>query len=104
MPRVRFGKVHVFNSLYSAAGNNYAIAAGIGANVLTENDVFVGINDPIDFWHGDSSSIATMRGNIFTSCTGNTAGQGTAFTPPYAYTLDAASTVQAAVQAGAGPH
>ena len=103
MPRVRFGKVHVFNSLYTASGNNYAIAAGNSANVLAENNVFIGISDPIDFTHGDSSSIGTMRGNIFTSCSGNTTGQGTAFTPPYSYTLDAASSVESAVRAGAGP-
>jgi hypothetical protein len=31
--------------------------------VQTENDVFIGISDPIDFTHGDSSNIGTMRGN-----------------------------------------
>ena len=29
MPRVRFGKVHVFNNLYTAAGNNYAVGLGV---------------------------------------------------------------------------
>jgi pectate lyase len=103
MPRVRFGKVHVFNSLYTASGDNYAIASGVGANVLAENNVFNGINDPLDFSHGDSTSIGVLRGNVFNSCSGAMSSKGTAFTPPYSYSLDAASSVESAVRSGAGP-
>jgi pectate lyase len=101
MPRVRFGQVHVYNNLYTASGNNYCVAAGKGASVLLENNAFIGVSDPIDLTYGDGA--ATLRGNLFTSVSGNTSGRGTAFTPPYAYTLDAASSVEAAVRAGAGP-
>ncbi len=101
MPRIRFGQVHLYNNLYTATGNNYCIAPAKGASVLVENNVFSGVSDPLDLSYGDG--VATVRGNLFTSVSGNTSGRGTAFTPPYAYTLDAASTVEAAVRAGAGP-
>ncbi len=101
MPRVRFGQVHVYNNLYTASGNNYCIAPAAGASVLVENNAFIGVSDPIDLSYGDGS--ATVHGNLFTSVSGNTSGRGTAFTPPYAYTLDPASSVEAAVRAGAGP-
>ena len=48
MPRVRFGKVHVFNNLYTAAGNNYAVGLGYYGNVRTENNVFQGVNVPLN--------------------------------------------------------
>ncbi|HYD53210.1 MAG TPA: hypothetical protein VEA99_11300, partial [Gemmatimonadaceae bacterium] len=101
MPRVRFGQVHVYNNLYTASGNNYCIAPGAGASVLVENNVFSGVNDPIDLGYGDGA--ATVRGNLFVNVSGNTTGRGTAFTPPYAYHLQPASEVEAAVRAGAGP-
>ncbi|HYC90416.1 MAG TPA: carbohydrate-binding protein, partial [Thermoanaerobaculia bacterium] len=101
MPRVRFGQVHVYNNLYTASGNNYCVAPGAGASVLVENNAFIGVNDPIDLTYGDGA--ATVRGNLFTNVSGNVTGRGTAFTPPYAYTLDAASSVEALVRANAGP-
>ena len=105
MPRVRFGKVHIFNSLYTAAGNNYCIGLGFDGNILTENTVFVGVNDPIDSTsHSNPASIVVSKGNVYDMTTGTTADKGgPAFTPPYPYVLDAASAVQAAVKAGAGP-
>src|SRR5262249_33649954 len=40
MPRVRYGQVHVFNSLYTSAGNHYCIGVGFAANLLIENNAF----------------------------------------------------------------
>ncbi len=43
------------------------------------------------------------RSNFFSAGTANTTGAGTAFVPPYAYVLEPASAVQAAVMAGRRP-
>jgi hypothetical protein len=60
--------------------------------------------NPIDLSHIDSASIVQSSGNILTGTTGSQQDTGgTAFTPPYAFTLDPASAVQALVSAGAGP-
>jgi pectate lyase len=108
-PRVRFGKNHIFNNLYSAAGNNYCVRAGIQAQILIENNAFTGVKSPHVFNSTTDQGTAyiTANGNAYTNTSGTqaTGGGGTPFTtPPYSYTADAASGVQAAVQSGAGPH
>ena len=105
MPRVRFGQVHVFNSYYSATGNNYAIAAGTNAQIRIENNVFDGVNDPHKFYDSESGGAIAQSGNVYLGA--STGGRhdegGTVFTPPYDYTLDPAANVAAIVKAGAGP-
>jgi pectate lyase len=104
-PRVRFGKNHVFNSLYTCSGDKTALAAGVSCNIRVEDNVFVGVANPIDLSNDNSASIVQSIGNVFTNCSGSTAGVGgNAFTPSYTYTLDATSGLQTAVQNGAGPH
>ena len=104
MPRVRFGKVHVFNNLYTAAGNNYAVGLGYFGNVRVENNVFQGVNVPLDIAdYSNSSSILWSSGNLFQSTTGNTAGVGTSFSPSYSYALDATGSLASAIMAGVGP-
>src|SRR4029077_12714759 len=51
MPRVRYGQVHVFNNLYTAAGNHYCIGVGVDANLLVENNAFVGVQTPVESAH-----------------------------------------------------
>jgi pectate lyase len=106
-PRVRFGQVHIFNSLYTATGNTYCVGVGADANILVENTVFIGVRNPFDSGNVDptAASVLEENGNIFTNTSGSRSeiGGGNAFTPPYTYTLDTATTVQARVQAGAGP-
>jgi len=104
MPRVRFGKVHVFNNLYTAAGNNYAVGLGYYGNVRTENNVFQGVNVPLDIAdYSNSSSILGSSGNVFTSTTGNTTGVGTPFSPSYSYSLDATGSLASSIMSNAGP-
>jgi pectate lyase len=108
MPRVRFGQVHIFNSLYTALSNTYCIGVGTDANILLENSVFVGVKNPIDTGNVDptAASVLESNGNLFTGGTWGTmspVGSGNAFTPPYTYTLDTAASVQSRVKAGAGP-
>jgi len=107
-PRVRFGQVHVFNSLYTAAGDTYCIGVGVNANILADDNVFVGVKNPIDSSDTDANaaSILESDGNVFTNTSGTQAavGSGKAFHPPYTYTPDAPGSVQSEVEAGAGPH
>ena len=105
-PRVRYGQVHLYNNLWTSSGNNYCIGVGANANILSQNNVFIGVSDPMDTQsYSNGSSVAHAAGNIYTSTNGMTAdlSGGSVFTPPYTVTLDAASGVEAAVRAGAGP-
>ncbi|MBK9576293.1 MAG: pectate lyase [Fibrobacteres bacterium] len=98
MPRVRFGKVHIANCLFNSKdpGQNHSVRAGFKANILVEGSAFIGQKKPIDLFDNDFTAI-TVKNSTFTGCSGNTAGSGTAFTPPYSLTLSAASAVEAEV-------
>ncbi len=104
MPRVRFGEVHVFNNYYSSSGNNYAIRAGYQARVRVENNYFDGVKNPHEVNEDSGTGLITASGNTYDGTSGSKTSNGTVFTPPYTYKLDAASAIPAAVQAGAGPH
>jgi pectate lyase len=108
-PRVRFGKNHVFNSLFTSTSAKYCVRAGIDAHLLVESNVFVGVANPQQFNNASDQTTAfiTASNNLYTKTSGTqaTGGGGTAFTtPPYAYTADPTADLQAAIQAGAGPH
>jgi pectate lyase len=104
MPRVRYGQVHLFNNLYTAAGNNTCVGLGVGANLLMEDEVFDGVARTIDLTHADASSVAVSFANVYTGGTRASAERdGAVFTPPYPYTLQSADDVEATVRAGAGP-
>src|SRR5215471_14577776 len=47
-PRVRFGKNHLYNNLWTSSGNNYCVGVGVGANILMQNNVFNGVKTPIN--------------------------------------------------------
>jgi pectate lyase len=99
MPRVRFGKVHVFNSLYTATGDAACIEVGVSCNIRSENNVFQGVSNAVDSSHADSASIVQSIGNQGSSTNINPP----AFAPSYGYTLEDVTTVATTVQAGAGP-
>lgn len=100
MPRVRFGKVHVVNSLFNSTVSNKCIQAGVQANIRVEKNVFKNVANPIALLSGYTA--VTSTGNTFTSTSGTTAGSGTAFTPPYTLpTLDA-SAVESNITGNAG--
>jgi pectate lyase len=105
MPRVRFGKVHLFNNLYTSEGNQYCVGLGHDASILTENNVFVGVKNPIESeHHSNAESVIVSRGNAYESTAGETADKGSdVFVPPYPYRMLATSAVRAAVTEGAGP-
>jgi pectate lyase len=108
-PRVRYGKNHIFNSLYTSTGDDYCVRAGMDAQLLVENNAFVGVASPQQFnsTADQGTSFITANNNLYSGTSGTeaTGGGGTPFTsPPYTYTMDAAASVQSAVQSGAGPH
>lgn len=108
MPRVRYGRVHLFNNLYTSSGNNNCVQVGYNANVRLENNVFIGVDNPINSSdYNPNNAAVTSTGNVYTTTTGSSANRGTAWLPSsvtgYTYTLDAANTVEAAVRAGARP-
>lgn len=86
MPRVRFGKVHVANCLFTSRGPGqiYCIRACHRADILAESNTFIGQTEPIDISFDPTFTAITARNNLFTGCKGNTQGSGTSFTPPYA--------------------
>ena len=112
MPRLLFGKGHVFNNYYNAPGNSYCIGTGSWASGLIENNYFQQVSDPHRPQDGNPSYIAA-RDNIYDNCSGATdiglfnpdgnADDPGPWTPSYPYTLDAAANVPAIVTAGAGP-
>jgi pectate lyase len=98
---VRFGQVHVFNNYYSASGNNYCIRAGVEASILVENNYFDRVDTPHEI-DGSGASIVA-NGNSYNATTGAQDESGSAFDPPYEYTLAPADDIPDAVRAGAGP-
>jgi pectate lyase len=113
MPRILFGKSHVFNNYYNSTNNNYCVGVGSFASVLIENNYFQGVKDCYKFADGNPAYI-TANNNLTVGTsgllqTGLGNPTGTAFdplpftNPPYSYTLDAAASVPSMVTAGAGP-
>jgi pectate lyase len=102
MPRSRFGDVHVFNSYYSAKRNSYCIRAGIETRILTEQSYFDHVSDPFDI--ENATGVIESRDNQFDGSSASGVVTATAFTPPYAYSMDPVMTVPCSVFQGAGPH
>jgi pectate lyase len=112
MPRILFGKCHVFNSYYNSTNNNYCVGVGSFASVRIENNSFQGVEDCYQFVDSNHAYI-TAAGNMFSGTSGKTeTGLGgtdgpivTEFIPStvYPYTPDAAADVPSMVTAGAGP-
>jgi pectate lyase len=105
--RVRFGKNHFYNNLWTSTGNNYCIGVGVGASILTQNNAFVNVKTPINNTSFvNSASAIKSTGNVLQGITGTAPSDlnpGSVFTPPYTFNLGMGSTTQAFVQANAGP-
>jgi pectate lyase len=100
MPRSRRGQIHVLNNLFTASGNSYCTNAGQDARLLVENNVYIGVNNPLQVANnGNMRSV----GNVFTMTTGTQSAMGTGFTPTYTYMADPTSGLEAAIRAGVGP-
>jgi pectate lyase len=108
-PRCRFGYIHVVNNLYTSnaavGASKLGVTNGFSCNVRTENNHFIGQNDPIDLGkQAGTGSVQEALGNKFESCTGNQLGSGSSFAPPYDYRsfIVPAADVKALVQKNAG--
>ncbi len=91
MPRVRFGKVHLLNCLYSSDVANYCISAGYLSNLYVERNAFVG--DINRVWRTNVSSNypdyhITLTGNLGTDDHQEGAGSDDYFIPSDYYTLE----------------
>ena len=114
MPSVRFGAAHIYNTYFDCPGNRYCIRTRLYAQCLVENNYFKDVQNPWERYTtttGDDPGLLYASGNIFDNVTwyvgydSNSSlidGTDAVFTPPYAYTLDAAAQVPGIVQWGAG--
>ncbi|TAL07252.1 MAG: hypothetical protein EPO07_00555, partial [Verrucomicrobia bacterium] len=70
MPSVRFGRVHVFNCYYDCFDNNYCVRTRINAEVLVENNYFLGVQNPWErFVTSGTDGKLKATGNVTNNCT-----------------------------------
>lgn len=100
MPRSRRGQIHVFNNLFTASGNSYCTDAGQDAQLLVENNVYIGVNNPFSIRNNGNMRAV---GNDFQNTTGTSTANGSGFTPTYDYQADPTSGLEDAIRNGAGP-
>lgn len=106
MPRVRFGKVHILNCLYSTnVSSAICIGAGYRSNIYAENNVFSGTFTPWQNYataSGYTDYNIKLVGNSGAADTELSSGSITQFVPSYTYTAMATNAVEAAVTASNG--
>jgi pectate lyase len=119
MPRVRFGRVHVFNNYYHAPGNNNCLRAAIASEVLVEGNYFDSVKNVWELYRTtgeDGKVFAANNLQVNTSWSAGTdsssiqipgtdilSGEANGLNPvPYAYSPDVASVVPNLVTNGAG--
>lgn len=101
MPNVRFGQVHVVNNYYRTEQNDdFCIGATKEADMLIENNSFEWVNEAL--MYTNTATAAQMRNNLFIATLGGKTGFGTAFTPPYPYTMTAVEDVENVVRFNVG--
>jgi pectate lyase len=105
MPRVRHGKVHVFNNYYSTEEGLYFIGLSNSANLLVENNYaeHPPTDEVVSYFDDPDSCAIKLLGNHWTGATAQDRNAGNVFDPPYDYTLDSAEYARAAVMKWAGP-
>lgn len=117
MPRLLYGRSHIYNNYYTAEGNDYCVGVGCYASALIEQNYFKNVKNPHQFmYQGIIPTYITARNNIYDNTTGkqdNGYAAGNSHfkamevekfdNPPYTYYPDAAEDVPAIVEAYAGP-
>ena len=105
MPRIRFGKVHVLNCLYSTTLANYCVGVGYRSNVYIEKCAFTSSKAKATPWKnyatktGYTDYNVTVTGNLGATDTQKRSGSIEYFIPSsqYQYETLEASEVEAAV-------
>ncbi|HMJ52292.1 MAG TPA: hypothetical protein VK540_09455 [Polyangiaceae bacterium] len=100
MPRDRNGKIHVFNNLYTSVGNSYCTNAGFQASLLVENNVYIGVRNPLS---PDANGDMLARGNVFDNTSGTNSASGMGFLPDYPYTPEPTAGLEATLMREVGP-
>ncbi|KAG8696508.1 hypothetical protein FRC09_008470 [Ceratobasidium sp. 395] len=95
-PSFRFGHGHIFNNYFIM--NNNGINAGVGAELLVQNNVFEGVGKPL---YSTDNGCANASGNDFGGGN-NTALATTWSSVGYSYALKDVSEVKAYVESVAG--
>jgi pectate lyase len=106
-PRVRFGRVHVFNNQFQTIGD-YAVASQMGAQLRVENNVFDAVAVPLTNTHESSPPGAV--GDILNDYSADSGPNVLAPPPPaftlttlpYPFTPDSTGSIPALVEACAG--
>lgn len=71
MPRIRFGRIHILNCLYSSSVTSYAVGIGYKARAYVENSIFdFTINSSHKVWKYASTSGQDDHSFIFKGCQG----------------------------------
>lgn len=97
MPRVRFGKIHLVNNLYSSSVSNYCIRAGYMADILGEGNYFDNQSKPVDLYKGTYTAVKMVNNYGLSDI-----NKGTAFTPPYSITVASATSIVNPIKSCAG--
>ncbi len=108
MPRVRYGKIHILNCLYSCTGNSYCIGTGYASNIYVENTMFTsGVSNPYKNYATSGSYTdynITAVGCSGLSDTQKKSGDNEYFIPSeyYDYTAHAVEDIEPEVREHAG--
>lgn len=104
-PRVRFGKVHVFNN-YFRKNTLYGVSSNCEADVLVEGNYFFNVPIPYESLRVGTSFPGDLvaRNNILAGTTGQGSTRGTAFEAStfYNYTVDPPENIPQIVSSYAG--
>lgn len=112
MPRVMYGRAHVYNNYYTCSNNLYCIGADSYASVLIENNYFSNVKNPHQFSYPNGAFPASIvaRGNKYDNTSGKKDnGQKIAASPvkvfettTYNYNLNNADDIPEVVKQYAG--
>ena len=105
MPRVRFGKVHILNCLYSSNTAHDFVGGGYRSNIYIEKCAFT--NTEANAWLSYTSSEYPDYNYQITSCVGasdviGAKGTYTQFVPTYSYDSYDASQVESTLKSSNG--
>lgn len=90
----------VYNNYFVSDGNSSGTVAGSGTQLLSENNYYENMNDPVCT---EGSGKIRASGNIYDKCSGIIdEGNDTVFYPPYYYSPMFTSIVPQVVRRGAG--